>query len=337
MHNNQENNFNNLPQDENFIFTQYAPSNLNFLQVNVNQQYNIETQSNLGFNINIPTTQTGTQVEISSSVQDLEPIKEKCNDEDEEEYDVENDPCVKVSVSCCNPETYIQELVQVYYITPKGVKGSQRPNRKRDKRVMIGRLEKEEDVIRNDVVLSNDKNVSRYHCYIDYKGGFKKKSEVDSRVALLMMNHPRLGSNLNVPVLPNYMLYDILSFAKDTHMFYLVDTGSAVGTFIKLQRNKCHLIQRGDIYCLGNEIIATVREVSYGSEEKNFKMLIKFLSKEARNKTNIVGLNHSTAYEIEKELMNNSSHDANGFGYDHGFPFILIDVGNQNSHDHPRT
>lgn len=101
---------------------------------------------------------------------------------------------------------------------------------------------------------ANDRAISRIHCKINYKDGFKnrlglknKTQIIEQFVAFLMNMHPRLGgttlSLLNILFiansafrnLPKHLFAKIWEFHKAPKKFYIADIGSIFGTFMKIK------------------------------------------------------------------------------------------------------
>eukprot|EP01016_Furgasonia_blochmanni_P008491 TRINITY_DN13449_c0_g2_i3.p1 TRINITY_DN13449_c0_g2~~TRINITY_DN13449_c0_g2_i3.p1 ORF type:complete len:368 (+),score=55.88 TRINITY_DN13449_c0_g2_i3:61-1104(+) len=162
---------------------------------------------------------------------------------------VPNEPHLKLTVIKCstdvtNPPEYV--------VTPRGMIGSHRNTDHDD--LTIGRQhETVEGIIPNDIILSTeDRAISRIHCRLIYKYGFKIPRPIpDAFVAFLMMTHPRLGEKSPGKKLPAHLLRLIYSFFKDPLRFYIVDVGSAYGTYVKLSQTPSQQIQKGNMFLIG--------------------------------------------------------------------------------------
>ena len=190
-----------------------------------------------------------------------------------DDYDLETKPHLRLSQYKLNSLTNEAEVEQVYYLTPFGLKGSRR--RSKDQELKIGRMELDENgEISNDIFLG-DRTVSRLHCRIEYKDGFKKVEPLSkSMLSLFMMNHWRLGRNLNVPHLDSLSIYNICTYMTKKRQFYLKDSGSVLGSFIRIKKNQSIEIKEGQILGIGNEYILVIN-LLYFSDIQTFKLKLQ--------------------------------------------------------------
>lgn len=161
-----------------------------------------------------------------------------------------------------------------------------------------------------------DLSISRYHCKIDYSSGFKyNKALPEELVALLMLNHRRLGKYTNLPSIPSNLLFNIFSYLNAKRQFYIVDCGSVYGTYVKMKPGDESVLNKGQMFCLGNEYLLTIMDVCYESDyydEYIFKAYIKHCNKQGDE---IIGLenidfdfNQDTDTDYNDEII-----ESNGF------------------------
>ena len=101
--------------------------------------------------------------------------------------------------------------------------------------IVIGRQEVAKDIdigsndIRpNDIILPpSDRSISRIHCKIIIKDGFRIPKKVSLNFLLFLRETKRNYPNKIIVNLPDYILKLIWSFIRPKYAFYLVDIGSA--------------------------------------------------------------------------------------------------------------
>lgn len=206
------------------------------------------------------------------------------------EYDIVNKPTLKLTHYILNNFTHEHDVHRTHYITPYGMKDSLRLAT--DGVVKFGRMSKDEggNVI-NDITIEKDNTVSRNHCRIEVAEGFKKVELMpEAWVSLLMMTHHRLGKNINVPSLTSDLIFNIFTYMGKKRQFYLVDTGSTMGTYIKLQHKESYPLKKHSFFLLGCDIFLTVKDIVTVQKLKkpNFS-LISRLIEEAKTQAEIIG------------------------------------------------
>jgi len=204
------------------------------------------------------------------------------------EYDLKNNPHLKITVFKLNSLTNEKQFEDEYFLTPYGLRNSERNID--DFFVKIGRLlMNEKSEIQNDIILSDDRSISRCHCKIEYREGFKYiKNLPDEYCAFLMMNHPRLGCFSNVRPLPNHLLYNILSYLGNKRQFYIIDCGSVLGTYKKLKFNQPYQLKRTQIYSVGSESLIIVKEIYHCNIYS--KLLWDYIMEQMKDGVIILGL-----------------------------------------------
>jgi hypothetical protein len=178
-----------------------------------------------------------------------------------QEYDLETRPHLILSLHKLNPFINEKELERVFTLTPYGLVDSSRIMS--DNQIKIGRMMlDEEGEVYNDIIIPSDRSISRCHCKIDFSKSFKEYRIIpDNYVAFLMMNHRRLGRYLNVPHLPTYALYNILSYLPEKLETSILDAGSMLGTYVKLKFNQPYPVDKGQIFLVGNEYVIIIKEI----------------------------------------------------------------------------
>jgi hypothetical protein len=116
----------------------------------------------------------------------------------------------------------------------------------------------------NDInILNEGRTISRNHFHIDYSNGFKQKARLpDEWVALLMMNHDRLGRRVGVSHLPNELLVNILTYTVKKRTFYVEDNGSSYGTHKKVHNFKMVKIMLGEYYLIGSDYLIKISQMN---------------------------------------------------------------------------
>ena len=123
-----------------------------------------------------------------------------------------------------------------------------------------------------------------------------------------MMNHPRLGCFSNVRHLPNYLLYNILSYLGNTRQFYLIDCGSVLGTYKKLKFNQPSQLKRTQIYSVGSESLIIVKEIYHCNIYP--KLFLDYIIEQTKNGVAIIGLTedfqiiHENSTPQQRNLIN---------------------------------
>lgn len=141
----------------------------------------------------------------------------------------------------------------VFYITTRGIlHGLRQPQ---DGYFKIGRQQINEIGQRpNDLILSpSDKAVSRSHCMIEYKH-FINTLPTDSKIALLMGQHKRLGQNSILQMLPIELFKYIFSFFSPKTLPSLIDLGSIFGTYVKILNTQFFPLKAGMNFLVGSNI-----------------------------------------------------------------------------------
>jgi hypothetical protein len=82
-----------------------------------------------------------------------------------------------------------------------------------------------------------------------------------------MMNHGRLGRYINVPHLPNELLYNILFYTAKKRQFYIEDNNSTYGTYKRITNTDECRVNRGDVILIGSEFMMKIIDMSAGSLE----------------------------------------------------------------------
>ncbi|EAS04382.4 FHA domain protein (macronuclear) [Tetrahymena thermophila SB210] len=254
-----------------------------------------------------------------------------------QEYDPQ-EPYMKVTVMKTNQDNSI--LNNVYYITPKGMVKSKKNTATDD--IIIGRQESAKqpeltqngepnEIHPNDIVLPpTDRAISRIHCKIIYKHGFHIPRLVPDDFFLFLKGIKRSSFLVNIPQrIPDVVLRLIWKFVRPKNSFYIVDIGSAQGTFIKIRYDKSQIIEKGQVFLIGAETQFHILEVNHHNfmqkdecredsgamtnentgnmvyDENDF---INFLLYEKKANTNIHGLTAEEQQKLET-LYNQQDND----------------------------
>lgn len=118
----------------------------------------------------------------------------------------------------------------------------------------------------NDIVMpANDRAISRIHCKICYKDGFRVNRVIPNLNVFLGCQHPRSKSQWKY--LPSYLFRLIRDFLQPEYKFYLVDVGSVCGTYVRVKPVAPQTILRYQMYLIGADTVFNVTEVSEGSDD----------------------------------------------------------------------
>lgn len=92
-----------------------------------------------------------------------------------------------------------------------------------------------------DIVLPPlDRAISRIHCKIAYKDGFRIRRKASDVFILFLF-----AVKKNNFAIPDVSLRAIWNFVRPKFAFYIVDIGSAQGTFVKIRYEKSQIIEKG--------------------------------------------------------------------------------------------
>ncbi|KAL4454184.1 hypothetical protein ABPG74_012141 [Tetrahymena malaccensis] len=260
-----------------------------------------------------------------------------------QEYDAQ-EPYMKVTVMKTNQDNSNQN--NIYYITPKGMVKSKKNTATDD--IIIGRQESAKqpepsqngepnEIHPNDIVLPpTDRAISRIHCKLIYKYGFRIPRLVPDDFFLFLKGIKRGSFLVNIPQrIPDVVLRLIWKFVRPKNSFYIVDIGSAQGTFIKIRYDKSQIIEKGQVFLIGAETQFHILEVNHHNfmqkdecredsgvmtnenasnmmgDENDF---INFLLYEKKANTNIHGLTAEEQQKLEalysqqdNDLQNNTT------------------------------
>lgn len=129
-----------------------------------------------------------------------------------------------------------KDLGKQYILEPNGMFGS--PRVFNSTNITIGRQQITESGMRpNDIMLSScDSFISRTHCKIRYNEGMHTSLDLSpSTWSFLLGTHSRLGQRSPIQFLPTHLLSEILSYLKPTRRFFISDSRSVTGTYLKLR------------------------------------------------------------------------------------------------------
>lgn len=284
-----------LNVSQNFISTQIREDyfNTNFSQISQDQQNSQEDLTHNNQFMAIESSSFKREEEIKNYIKNSSESHKKRQQQEyinqiRNQYNLLTDPVLKIKSYKMNSLTNEKEFISEHYITPYGLIGTIRNIS--DYCVKIGRLQNDENGMpQNDLILPSDRSISRCHCRIEYSDGFKYVRKLpDEYIALLMMNHPRLGSEINVPHMPHHLLYNILSYLHNKREFYLIDCGSILGTYIKLRFNERNYLNRTQIYAIGSEYLIIIKEIYLCDAYP--KLFMDYINDQRRSGVIILGL-----------------------------------------------
>jgi pSer/pThr/pTyr-binding forkhead associated (FHA) protein len=129
-----------------------------------------------------------------------------------------------------------KDLGKQYILEPNGMLGSPRVFNSTD--ITIGRQQITDSGMRpNDIMLSScDSFISRTHCKIRYNEGMHTSLDLSPSIwSFLLGTHSRLGQHSPIQHLPTHLLSEILSYLKPARRFFISDSRSVTGTYLKLR------------------------------------------------------------------------------------------------------
>jgi hypothetical protein len=268
------------------ILSQNQSNNSLYLSSNILMSVEVFSQQNYN---NIPDENKISKFTMFSE-NDRKNFLKQYVDNLRSKYDIYKNPCLKISLTKLNALSNDREFITDYYLTPYGLIGSERKTD--DYFLKIGRLPNDCGEVQNDIILSSDRSISRVHCKIEFGEGFKYiKRLPDEYTSFFMLNHPRLGRNINVKHLPSHLILNILSYMNNKNQFYLTDCGSISGTYIKLRHNQHYCVNRTQIYVIGSEFTLEIKEI-YQCDIYP-KLFLDYIFEQKRNGVSIIGLSNN--------------------------------------------
>eukprot|EP00347_Sterkiella_histriomuscorum_P015015 403358636 len=156
----------------------------------------------------------------------------------------------------------LSNLQTIYYVTPRGVVNSLRTYIEGD--VTIGRQYINDNGVRpNDILLPvSDLAISRTHCRIIYKNGFKS---IKRPVPATFLEFSKLFQQKQLQkssvFLPIELRRIVLSYLKEPRQFYLQDLGSVHSTYYKVSKYFSQELRKGQNYQIGTDIYFNIVDI----------------------------------------------------------------------------
>ncbi|CAK76215.1 unnamed protein product (macronuclear) [Paramecium tetraurelia] len=130
-----------------------------------------------------------------------------------------------------------------YIINEFGLIGSQKNTNSKD--ILIGRSHRNQnpDLIPNDIILPDDRAISRIHCKIVCKDYFRKNQILERKykLALKYINLSRC------------IKHKISQFLEEPKNAYIQDLGSIFGTYLRVFRQEPYLLSYDNKFSIGSE------------------------------------------------------------------------------------
>ncbi|CAD8052298.1 unnamed protein product [Paramecium sonneborni] len=156
-----------------------------------------------------------------------------------------NEPYIKVTVlrNINYPNT---NHSNEYFINQQGLIGSNKNADSED--ILIGRSHRT-DIIPNDIMLPEDRIISRIHCKLVCKHYFRKEQKIKYIYKLAIQN---MKTSSNTP-LPKRATVLISQFLECPRNAYVQDLGSLCGTHFKILKNEPSIMKFDQKYSIGSD------------------------------------------------------------------------------------
>ncbi|CAD8156762.1 unnamed protein product [Paramecium pentaurelia] len=129
-----------------------------------------------------------------------------------------------------------------YFINEFGLIDSQKNTNSID--ILIGRQYRQnKDIIPNDIILPEDRVISRLHCKIVCNDYFRKDQILD----------PQYAKILKVINLPSSIKFRISQFLEQPKIVQIQDLGSICGTYLRIFRQKPFLLNQDQKFSIGSD------------------------------------------------------------------------------------
>ncbi|CAK71549.1 unnamed protein product (macronuclear) [Paramecium tetraurelia] len=129
-----------------------------------------------------------------------------------------------------------------YFINEFGLVDSQKNTNSVD--ILIGRQYRQnQDIIPNDIILPEDRVISRIHCKIIYNDYFRKQQILD----------PIYAKTLELIKLPAQIKYKISQFLENPKIVQIQDLGSIYGTYLRIFRQEPCVLKQGHKFSIGSD------------------------------------------------------------------------------------
>ncbi|CAD8155911.1 unnamed protein product [Paramecium octaurelia] len=130
-----------------------------------------------------------------------------------------------------------------YFINEFGLIGSLKNTNSKD--ILIGRSHRNQnpDLIPNDIMLPDDRAISRIHCKIVCKDYFRK-NQILRRKYQLALKYINLS---------RYLKHKISQFLEEPKNVYIQDLGSIYGTYLRVFRQEPYLLSQDNKFSIGSE------------------------------------------------------------------------------------
>jgi hypothetical protein len=233
-----------------------------------------------------------------------------------------------------------------YILTSKGLVNSKKNTKV--KSLVIGRMSSViEDVRPNDIILPfSDKAISRVHCAIAFKQGFRNRRLNRGFATFLSGKHePIGGSRCPVRRLTKDLLMRIYSYLRPANKIYAIDLGSTTGTYKRILPGTPWEMKKDDIFMVGNSFQFSITYAnSVLTKNANLNDLFQMLADEPEERTEIHGLTPEQTRKVEhfrekkkmvideilKEEGDSSMHSQTP-GADFLFPMLVFGIENPSS------
>ncbi|CAD8136510.1 unnamed protein product [Paramecium pentaurelia] len=156
-----------------------------------------------------------------------------------------NEPYIKVTVlrNINYPNTIHSNE---YFINQQGLIGSHKNADSED--ILIGRSHRTE-IIPNDIMLPEDRIISRIHCKLVCKHYFRKEQKI-KLIYILAIQNIRTSSNFPLPKRAMQIISQFLEYPRHA---YVQDLGSLCGTHFKIQKNEPNIMKYDQKYSIGSD------------------------------------------------------------------------------------
>ncbi|CAD8167893.1 unnamed protein product [Paramecium pentaurelia] len=169
--------------------------------------------------------------------QNLQKYLQKCTEPIQNDHLDQQQPYIKVT-SQRNMSVNNQ-----YFINEFGLIGSLKNTNSKD--ILIGRSHRNQnqDLIPNDIILPEDRVISRIHCKIVCKDYFRKDQILQRKYQLVL-------KYINLPTLVKHKISQFLEEPKNV---YVQDLGSICGTYLRVFRQEPYVLSYDNKFSIGSD------------------------------------------------------------------------------------
>ncbi|CAD8051590.1 unnamed protein product [Paramecium primaurelia] len=193
-----------------------------------------------------------------------------------------------------------------YFINEFGLIGSLKNTNSKD--ILIGRSHRNQnqDLIPNDIILPEDRIISRIHCKIVCKDYFRKNQILDQKYQFALMH-------INLPIL---IKHKISQFLEEPKNVYIQDLGSICGTYMRVFRQEPFILSYDTKFSIGSDtnfnivLNETYKQNSKEVDQEFYKILKRLFCLKSQQKHEIHFQDKQKSqefYQLEEETTSLSA------------------------------